>query len=289
MKMTKLEWRYLQKIALDHPYFDTHKLPLTEAEAKTVAAANNVLTGREFVDSVYRRLGMHRPIREKKRFDKMRCAAELLAVPPIRRIAIAVLAVLLMTVFFAATPTGRAIAESVIQYAVRLFDSGLSVSPTGSGNAKVTDLENTDHQLLQVYDAAKEDAGALPNAYADQTIRDFAETTGYRPLLLNGMTLKNTICDYGSTKSVMTFYEDEEGGKIVIKQEWNIDTECFFLSKGNMQCVEGREDLYAIIDNADGSVSYILLLNDSVVSVCADSRRQDDRLLSALLQYADKN
>ena len=51
MKMTRLEWRYLQRIALDHPYFDTHKLPLTEKEAKAIVKANITMTGREFVDS----------------------------------------------------------------------------------------------------------------------------------------------------------------------------------------------------------------------------------------------
>jgi hypothetical protein len=61
MKMTRLEWRYLQKVALDHPYFDTHKLPLTEKEAKAIVEANNRMTGKEFVDSIYAKLGMTRP------------------------------------------------------------------------------------------------------------------------------------------------------------------------------------------------------------------------------------
>ena len=43
MRMTRLEWRYLQKIALDHPYFDTHKLPLTDKEAKAQHVGGEVL------------------------------------------------------------------------------------------------------------------------------------------------------------------------------------------------------------------------------------------------------
>ncbi len=46
MRMTGLEWRYLQKIALDHPYFDTHELPLTEKEAKAIVKANIKMTGK---------------------------------------------------------------------------------------------------------------------------------------------------------------------------------------------------------------------------------------------------
>ena len=99
MKMTRLEWRYLQRIALDHPYFDTHKLPLTEKEAKAIIEANNTMTGREFVDSIYAKLGMTRPEEKKDRFAWLHNIGELFTVPPIRKIAIAVLVVVLMTVF----------------------------------------------------------------------------------------------------------------------------------------------------------------------------------------------
>ncbi len=117
----------MQKIALDHPYFDTPRLPLTEKEAKAIVKANIKMTGREFVDSVYANLGMTRPEEEKKRFAWLRSVGELFTVPPIRRIAIAVLVVILMTVFFAATPAGRAIAESIIRYFVSITDDGTFV------------------------------------------------------------------------------------------------------------------------------------------------------------------
>ena len=122
--MTRLEWRYLQRIALDHPYFDTHKLPLTEKEAKAIVEANNTMTGKEFVDSIYAKLGMTRPEEKKDRFAWLHNIGELFTVPPIRKIAIAVLVVVLMTVFFAATPAGRSIAESVIEYIATLFEDG---------------------------------------------------------------------------------------------------------------------------------------------------------------------
>ena len=77
MKMTRLEWRYLQRIALDHPYFDTHELPLTEQEAKAIVEANVTMTGREFVDSVYEKLGIVRPKEEKKRLVWLRSIGEL--------------------------------------------------------------------------------------------------------------------------------------------------------------------------------------------------------------------
>ena len=86
MKMTRLEWRYLQGIALDHPYYDTHKPPLSDAEARAIVQANNTMTGREFVDSVYAKLGMVRPVKEKERLAWLRSIGGLFSVPSIRRI-----------------------------------------------------------------------------------------------------------------------------------------------------------------------------------------------------------
>ena len=152
MKMTRLEWRYLQRIALDHPYYDTHKPPLSDAEARAIMEVNNTMTGREFVDSIYAKLGMTRPVKDKKRLAWLRDIGEQLTIPPIRKIAIAILVVLLMTVFFAATPTGRAIAESAIQYITTLFDDGSIVVNRSNDRAVPYDVpydgfDNGDMQI----------------------------------------------------------------------------------------------------------------------------------------------
>ena len=60
-KMTKEEWKRLQAIALDHPFYDVYDPPLTDEEAKAIAAQNIKMTGKEFVDSIYAKLGMPRP------------------------------------------------------------------------------------------------------------------------------------------------------------------------------------------------------------------------------------
>lgn len=60
-KMSKKEWKKLQAIALDHPFYDVYPLPLSEEEAQAIAAQNNTLTGKEFVDSIYAKLGISRP------------------------------------------------------------------------------------------------------------------------------------------------------------------------------------------------------------------------------------
>lgn len=122
MKMTRLEWRYLQKKALDHPYYDTHKPPLTEEQAEAIIKEQVTRTGKEFVDSVYAQAGRKRPEKAYRRFAWMADAFGMLRVPPIRKIAIAILAAVLLTVFLAATPAGRAVAEGVVRIITEMID-----------------------------------------------------------------------------------------------------------------------------------------------------------------------
>ena len=116
---------------------------------------------------------------QKKHFAWLSNIGELLTVPPIRKIAIAILVVLLMTVFFAATPTGRAIAESVIQYFVTLFEDG-RVAVNQSGN------ETMSYPVLyDGFTGEKQDPNEITAhiVYVD-TFREFTETTGKKPFIL---------------------------------------------------------------------------------------------------------
>ena len=60
-KMSKREWKKLQAIALDHSFYDVYPLPLSEEEAKAIVDQNNTMTGKEFVDSIYAKLGIPQP------------------------------------------------------------------------------------------------------------------------------------------------------------------------------------------------------------------------------------
>lgn len=66
LKMSKSEWKKLQRIALDHPFYDVHQPPISEEEARAIVERENKLTGKEFVDAIYAKLGMERPERTSK-------------------------------------------------------------------------------------------------------------------------------------------------------------------------------------------------------------------------------
>ena len=265
--MTGTEWRYLQKIALDHPYYDTHKLPLTEAEARAIAKQNNTLTGEQFVDSVYAKLGMTRPAKEKKRFAWLRGVGALFAVPPIRRIAIAVLAVLLLTVFFAATPAGRAIAESVIEYVVRLFDNNLEISQ-GDSKGEITVIDN--------FRFSGNEKGDGSDGQFVESLDDFTRATGKTPFVLpfkcvEIILLEDPLC-------LSSVYETPSG-KVTAIQIW--EAKDYFFTDVNSFTSYG-ENVYYSVDNLTDTISCVKVLEDSVVCLSAKGIDSIDSILNLL-------
>mgnify|MGYP006916105533 CR=1 FL=1 len=279
MKMTKTEWRYLQRIALDHPYYDTHKLPLTEKEAKAIVEANNKMTGEEFVDSVYAKLGMVRPQEEKKRFAWLRNMGELFSVPPIRRIAIAVLVVVLMTVFFAATPTGRAIAESVVRYIATLLDDG-------SLAIKHNNSDNEMSPYYKVYDEIVNDE--MQNTeditahivYVD-SIDGFITETGKTPIILpldytELYYVYDEVLDYVDINAAYVVPE----GKLITYQVWNTDD---YVSSTSTEygIYDADADIYYSIEET-GVITITKVPEDSVFSVVSTGNFALDELAAIL-------
>ena len=260
MKMTRLEWRYLQRIALDHPYFDTHKLPLTEKEAKTIVEANIKMTGREFVDSIYAKLGMTRPEEKKKRFAWLRSIGELFTVPPIRKIAIAVIVVVLMTVFFAATPTGRAIAESVIQYIATLFDDGRLIVNQSDNETQLFFVEDSDKSVISEQDE-RDDLMAYVFL---ESFDEFIESTGKTPVILSLPILELYYVHYPEIDylELHSRYETANG-EIIAFQIWDVD-DSFSTTLIGISTLDADESIYYSIEE-DGTIVVIKVLDESVL------------------------
>ena len=263
MKMTRLEWRYLQRIALDHPYFDTHKLPLTEKEAKAIVEANIRMTGREFVDSIYAKLGITRPQEEKKRFAWLRSIGELFTVPPIRKIAIAVLVIVLMTVFFAATPTGRAIAESVIRYIGTLFDDGRVVA-NRNDNEITMDPSNTMPDSEEEITLEQNSS----DVYVD-TFEEFITAMGVRPTVLpfKYTELCYSYDDFDDYLMLRAEYETPRG-TIVTSQIWNAPFLQISTATGYTVC-DADPSIYYSYDN-DGTLSIVKINENNMIVIVVE-------------------
>ena len=276
MKMTRLEWTYLQRIALDHPYFDTHKLPLTEKEAKAIVEANNTMTGREFVDSIYANLGMTRPEEKKDRFAWLHSIGELFTVPPIRKIAIAVLVVLLMTVFFAATPTGRAIAESVIRYIGTLFDDGI-VAVNRSDNEAML------NPVYSIPDPEKDEV--LEQEHNEVHVGSFEEfeaAMDKQPVILP-FQHKELHYNYDELHDYLMLHVEYETpkGTIITTQVWNsLDLTSTTETGFTVNRVADTSVYYSI--EKDGSMNVMMLYEDSILGIVAEDSYTVDDIISLL-------
>ncbi|MDO4835720.1 MAG: hypothetical protein Q4B07_04650 [Clostridia bacterium] len=278
MKMTRPEWRYLQRIALDHPYYDTHKLPLTEAEARTIMEKNNTMTGKEFVDSVYAKLGMTRPAKEQKRFALLRGIGGLLAVPPIRRIAIVVLAILLLTVFFAATPAGRAIAESVIRYIVTLFEDGRVSAERNDNEAPLVTLDTE-----SVIETGELDENDDFTGYVYiESFDEFTVRTGKKPVVLplpytELFFFHETDIDYLVLNAT---YETTEG-TIITLQTWNAECLASSTLEGYSTYAADNTIYYSVKEGKE-RIYCIKVFDDSIFNIMSKGSFSLEDLISML-------
>lgn len=276
MRMTGLEWRYLQRIALDHPYFDTHGLPLTEKEAKAIVKANIGMTGKEFVDSIYANLGMTRPEEKKDRFAWLRSIGELFTVPPIRKIAIAVLVVILMTVFFAATPTGRAIAESVIQYIATLFEDGRVIVNQKDSKVIITPVYTMpDHEENET----QEDGSFTVHV---KTFEDFTAVKGVHPTVLS-LPYTELYYDYSESKEYLMLHAKYETprGMIITYQIWNM-MDFVTTTSAEFSVYDADPTVYYSYEE-NGTTTVMKLYEDSVLEIIFKDCYTVDEILSLLM------
>lgn len=273
MRMTRLEWRYLQKIALDHPYYDTHKLPLTESEAEAIIREQVTRTGKEFVDSIYSQLGMSRPEKQKNRFTWAANVVSLFRVPPIRKIVAVALALLLLTVFFAATPTGRAVAESVIQYIVQLLDDGRLVINQNVNESPIILVNNENESIADKQDFEEDDVVHV------KSFKDFTKTTEKTPLML----MPNPSELYYIYDQEVDYIElhstyDTPRGKIITAQIWDAESLISVTLTGYSMY---NESLYYSIEES-GDIYCIKVLEDSTITIMSNGNYTVDEMFELL-------
>jgi hypothetical protein len=249
---------------------------LTEKEAKAIVKANIGMTGRELVDSIYAKLGMTRPVKDKKRLAWLRDIGEQLTIPPIRKIAIAILVVLLMTVFFAATPTGRAIAESVIQYITTLFDDGSIVVNRSNDRAVPYDVP---------YDGFDNGDMQIPNDITAHDIiissfDEFKKATGKEPIVLPlpYKELYYEIDDELEYLKLSATYETSDG-KITTFQIWGAE-DMVSSSETGFKTYNDATICYSI--EKEGKIIIQKNCEDSVFGMSSDGSYTVDELFRML-------
>lgn len=254
--MNIFEWYSLRKKATDHPFFDAHPHMLSKKESDKIVKEQSTMSGKEFVDSIYAELGKERPNSSPEYTSSNREANKsirTISVPRIRKVAIVLGMVLLFVLFFALTPSGRAIADTMIRFVSNVFDNGLAFAT----------LEQDDNSDLQISEN-------ISNDRIKSAMNIFINETGHIPVLLD-LECQDVQYDIDNDNySFISFYTTVGGYSIVSIQEWSLKTIYTIISEEEFIQIE-NSNLYYSFDKDDESIWAILVLDDSVLNIYADS------------------
>lgn len=195
------ERKRIERIALDHPYFDMHAPLLTKKELRTILAQSPHKTGPQVVAEVKKELGIaFTPVTQEKRTlaEALRDAS---FVPSFRRAVVLSVFCLLLALFMTFTVPGRAFAEEVYSIIINLVDGML--------NAR----NSIPYQSQQAPDFS-----SLP---ADiKTPQELSTYLDY-PVFRSNETLSLFEYDTDTPEvlSIFSKYQTENGGSFTISQD----------------------------------------------------------------------
>lgn len=277
-KLTWIEKKQIERIAFDHPFFDMHGTVLSKKEAKAIIrSAEARKSGVEIVSEACDKIGIPRPDSVDNRSSIFDNFKEIFSIPVVRRIGIIAIALILLIVFFAVTPTGRAIAESVIQYIATLFDDGRLVVNQSYNEAPLflTDKEN--EMSTGEQDVSDDTASYV---YLD-SFDDFTEVTGKTPIVLP-LPCAELYYEYDKTLdyiALYSFYETVDG-QIIAYQIW--DTESMVSSTlAGYSMYDANERIYYSLEE-NGDIYCLKIMEDSIYTIISKGNYSLESLVNML-------
>ncbi len=199
--LTAFERKRIERIALDHPYFDMHAPLLTKKELRTILAQDPRKTGSQVVAEVKKELGIaYAPATQKKRTlaEALRDAS---FVPSFRRTVVLAVLSLLLVLFMTLTVPGKALAEEVYSIIVNYINSTLKARSTSSS----TSQSNWD--FLSLSDEIDSPAALAKELNCPIVITpDKLVNFRYTPIDANSLIIR-------------TKYQDKDGKTYVLEQE----------------------------------------------------------------------
>lgn len=259
--LTWIEKKQIEKIAFDHPFFDTHGTVLSKKEAKAIIhSAEMRKSGTEIVTEACDRAGVPRPDFVDNHYTVFENLKEVIAIPAIRRIGIIAIALILLIVFFTATTTGRAIAESVIHYIVTLFNDGRMTVNRSDSEAKVI-------PIYQVPDSGEEEIQEQENRdiYVN-SFEEFITATGVQPMVLSlpytELYYYHDI--YTDYLKLNALYETSKG-TVETFQIWNTEP-MISVTSSEFAIYDADPSIYYSVEG-DGTVTVMKFMEDSIVGI----------------------
>lgn len=261
-KLTWIEKKQIERIAFDHPFFDMHGTVLSKKEAKAIIRSTETRkSGIEIVSEACDKVGIPRPDSVDNRssiFDNLK---EVFSIPVARRIGIIAIALILLIVFFAVTPTGRAIAESVIRYIATLFDDGRLV---------VNQSDNETPMFLTENDNDKEGGEQQnnnPNFIFIGSFDEFTKNTGKTPVILP-LQCAELYYEYDEEIDYLVLYStyNSKNGKIVTYQIWDVE-DMVTSSLAGYSVYSAAESFYYSVEETTGYIYCKSIMEDSLFTI----------------------
>ena len=277
--LTWIEKKQIEKIAFDHPFFDTHGTVLSKKEAKAIIhSAEMRKSGTEIVTEACDRAGVPRPDFVDNHYTVFENLKEVIAIPAIRRIGIIAIALILLIVFFTATPTGRAIAESVIQYFSTLLDDGKIIISKSDYESTLISADETS----RIDDGDQDERDDIDMYIFVNSFDDFSKATGKIPFVLS---LPHTEIYYIDDPEIDYLMLHSKyltpKGEIATYQIWNAEDMSSTTLSG-FTVYDADKGIYYSIEEDIDYIHCKMVLNDSVLTLSSNGDYTLNELIELL-------
>ena len=217
---------------------------------------------------------LHDTIQSLKKQLSHQSSATFFRVPAIRRIGIIAIALILIVVFFAATPIGRSIAENVYRHFAAFIDKGTLVIHPSDREPEIVVINNED----DVLPVPEGEADYVEQDESDDTadyvylnsFDEFTEAMGKTPFVLP-LPVTELFYVYDDFLDYLDLYAAYEvpNGKIVTFQIW-CEEDLFATTSTGFKAYDPDGTLFYSIEE-DGSIACVKILEDSVLTVSSQS------------------
>lgn len=276
-KLTWIEKKQIEKTAFDHPFFDVPGTVLSKKEAEAVIrSAEARKSGTEIVFEACDKANIPRPDCVDDHYSVSEGFKEVFAVPAIRRIGIIAIALILLVAFFAATPIGRAIAESVIRYIGILFDDGIVTVNRSDNEVTMIPLDSVPDSGENVVQE-NTDLDIYMNSF-----EEFTTATGVQPVVLpfQHTELHYYHDKYSGLLDLKAVYKTSNG-KISTYQIWNAPDLASISSTGFTVYAADPSVYFSVEEN--GEITVIKIYEDSIMSIYTEGIFSVDNIISLIV------
>ncbi|MGE5494655.1 MAG: hypothetical protein ACM3S4_05080 [Burkholderiales bacterium] len=289
-----MRWRKQKKRLLDHPYFDCNPDVVLSRKETEQIYNSGFPTFEEMVDGAKKRFDI--PLDAWSDFDKVIALRSIKShrennngfIVRHKRLAIALVAILLVISFFTLIPFGRALAADFFNMIMRVLEGRIEISSENPDYDKYEYVNLTAEQYNMDNEGGSDSVDVnSPIFYPN--IEDFVSKTGYIPVTISADWLKcQTIQSFSNEEQGLTLtiqYLTSDGFLVVLTQRWNTGQNIVFQIEDatyNKVKIFGNTELLYAIDPVDGSFNGTAVLSDSLLLIGAEKGVDVEKLLEIL-------